>query len=98
MEPHPAQLPDQNPDFLGSGPGVGLPWTLIRAGRHKQLRSVSVITTYTPCYFLVEQAQALGQWDSGGPAWPRDGAHSPPPPPRIPILPLLREPGELLEG
>lgn len=50
----------------------------------------------TLCCFLVEQAQALAQWDSGGPACPRDGAHFPPP--RIPLPPFLTDSGELLEG
>lgn len=97
-EPQPTHLPDQNPEFQVWVLEWGSHGPSVRAGRHKQLRSISVITTYTLCHFLVEQAQALGQWDSGGPAWPRDGTHSPPSPPGILIPPFLREPGELLEG
>lgn len=64
----------------GAGPGVEPPRTLCQSRKAQQLRSIRVITTYTLCYFLVEQAQAPVQWDSGVPACPRDGAHSPPPP------------------
>lgn len=55
-------------------------------------RSISVVTTYTLCYFLVEQAQALVQWDLVALPDPEVV-----PPPGI-LIPLLRDPGLLLEG
>lgn len=43
---------------------MGLSWGLLSEQTgHRQLRSIRVITTYTLCYFLAEQAQALAQWD-----------------------------------
>lgn len=54
-------------------------------------RSIRVVTTYALCYFLVEQAQALVQWDSV--AQPGQEVV---PPPGI-LIPLLRDPGLFLD-
>lgn len=80
MSPHPAQLPDQTPEFQALAWEWESQGATVSAGRAQAIR---VITTYTLSLLLpCGTGSGPDPVGFGSPAWPRDGAHSWNPHPR----------------